>query len=160
MIVYNRYVNDILSSTSPDVDSVVVEPDGAWSAPNDNDTVNLGGQTPASDDDYDDDLIEIREPGAVKQELMSASIMLERTPAQSKSREASTPSSAARLSSKKRPAAQVIDLTGSDDDEDESPAPPVKRPALDFGVRGISSHDAHQPVANSPLNRAYPPPPY
>jgi E3 SUMO-protein ligase PIAS1 len=140
-----------------------VEPDGTWSAPNDADAVNLGGRTPASDDDDDDDLIEIREPGtsAVKQEPMSVNIMLERTPAQSKSREASTPSSAARLSSKKRPAAQVIDLTGSDDDEDESPAPPVKRPALNFGVRGIATHDAHQPVANSPLNnRAYPPPRY
>lgn len=138
-----------------------MEPDGVWAAPTDADTVNLGGQTPTSDDD--DDLIEISEPGVstVKQEPMSVNIMLERTPAQSMSREASTPSSAARLSSKKRSAAQVIDLTGSDDDDDDSPAPPVKRPALNFGVRGIASHDSHQPVANSPLNhRAYPPPPY
>ncbi|KAJ5884132.1 uncharacterized protein N7473_011018 [Penicillium subrubescens] len=158
----DQYVDDILGSTSTEVDSVVVEPDGTWSAPSDADAVNLGGRTPASDDD-DDDLIEIREPGtsAVKQEPMSANIMLERTPAQSKSREASTPSSAARLSSKKRPAAQVIDLTGSDDDDDESPVPPVKRPALNLGIRGIATHDPYQPGANSPLNnRAYPPPPY
>lgn len=159
----DRYVDDILGSTSRDVDSVVVEPDGTWSSPSDANTVNLGGRTPTSDDDDDDDLIEISEPGipSMKQESMSANIMLERTPAQSTSREASTPSSAARLSSKKRPAAQVIDLTGSDDDDDESPAPPVKRPALNFGVRGIAPHDSHTPVANSPLNnRAYPPPPF
>ncbi|KAJ5358555.1 uncharacterized protein N7496_010968 [Penicillium cataractarum] len=160
----DQYVDDILGSTSRDVDSVVVEPDGTWSAPSDANTVNLGGRTPTSDDDDDDDdLIEISEPGipSMKQESMSTNIMLERTPAQSKSREASTPSSAARLSSKKRPAAQVIDLTGSDDDDDESPAPPVKRPALNFGVRGIAPHDSHTPVANSPLNnRAYPPPPF
>ncbi|KAJ5166510.1 uncharacterized protein N7482_005291 [Penicillium canariense] len=155
----DQYVDDILGATSSDVEQVVVEPDGAWSAPSDADPVNLGGRTPASDDD--DDLIEISEPGvpAVKQEPIPSSMMLERTPAQSQSREASTPSSAARLSSKKRPAAQVIDLTGSDDDDDESPVPPLKRQALSFAVRGLSSQDSHQLMASSPLNdRPYPPP--
>jgi E3 SUMO-protein ligase PIAS1 len=137
------------------VDQVVIEPDGAWSSPNDADGAKLGGVTPATDDD---DLIEITEPGnrPVKQEPMPSSVLLERTPAQSQpqSRETSTPSSAARMSSKKRSAAQVIDLTASDDEDDESPVPPPKRPALSFGVRG----DGHQPVAGSPLHsRAYPP---
>lgn len=134
------------------MEQVVVEPDGVWSNPNDADTIKLGGVTPATDDD--DDLIEITEPGSrsVKQEPIPSSIMLERTPAQS--RETSTPSSAARLSSKKRPSAPVIDLTGSDDDDDSSPQPPPKRPALSFSIRG----DSHQPAASSPLHsRSYPP---
>ncbi|KAJ5675889.1 hypothetical protein N7462_008786 [Penicillium macrosclerotiorum] len=151
----DQYVDDILRSTSLDVDQVVVEPDGVWSKPSDDNAITVGGGTPASDDA---DLIEISEPrvSSVKQEPLPPGHLLERTPAQS--RETSTPSSVARLSSRKRPAAQVIDLTGSDDDEDESPVPPTKRPALNFAVRGVSSQDPHQPVANSPLShRSYPP---
>ncbi|KAJ6120234.1 transcriptional regulator family: Zinc finger MIZ-type [Penicillium sp. IBT 18751x] len=152
----DQYVDDILRETLPDVEQVVIEPDGAWSNPNDADGGKLGGVTPATDDD---DLIEITEPGIspVKQEPMSSNVMLERTPAQSQSqsREASTPSSAVRMS-KKRPAAQVIDLTASDEEEDESPAPMPKRPALSFSVR----EDTHQPVTGSPLHNGTYPPPY
>lgn len=146
-------MDDILRSTSSNVEQVVIEPDGVWSNPNDAETFKLGGVTPATDDD---DLIEITEPGIspVKQESMPLSVTLERTPAQS--RETSTPSSAARFSGKKRPPAQVIDLTGSDDDDDESPQPPTKRPASSFTIRGGSL--SHQPVASSPLHaRSHPP---
>lgn len=153
----NRYVDEILQSTGADVDQVVVEPSGTWSRIDNSEAVRLGGATPTTDDD--DDLIEISESrlNNVKQEPMASSILLEQTPAQS--REASTPSSVARLSSKKRPAAQVIDLTGSDEeDEDESPGPPLKRPALNHTSRGLSSQDFHQPVTSSPLNgQSYPP---
>lgn len=119
-----------------------MEPSGDWSNPNDTDTPKPGGVTPKSyDDDDDDDLIEISQPGfptpTVKQEPAHSTIMLERTPAQSQSREASTPSSAIRQSSKKRPIVE-IDLTGSDDEDDESPMPPIKRSAHSFGFRGIS----------------------
>ncbi|KAJ5570359.1 uncharacterized protein N7459_009789 [Penicillium hispanicum] len=154
----DQYVDDILQSTSPDADQVVIEPNGVWSSPSDAATVNLGGVTPTTDDD--DDLVELSEPGvsSVKQEPISlpAGIMLERTPAQS--RETSTPSSAVRLSSRKRSApTPVVDLTGSDD-EDASPLPPTKRPTLNFIGRGIPSHDSHQPVTSSPLNsRSYSP---
>lgn len=135
-------MNDILRTTSLAVDQVTVEPEGSWSAPDDADLERNRGGTPDTDDD--DDLVEIAEPGLVpvKMETLPSSFLLERTPAQS--REASTPSSAARLSSKKRPAAQVIDLTGSDE-EDESPAPPRKRPTSGFphNPRGL-------PIAGSP----------
>lgn len=137
----DQYVDEILQSTSSEVDQVVVEPSGDWSNPNDADTPKPGRVTPTSNDD-DDDLIEISQPGfptpSVKQEPVSSTIMLEQTPAQSQSREASTPSSAIRHSSKKRPIVE-IDLTGSDDDDDdESPMPPIKRPAHSFGFRGLS----------------------
>lgn len=157
----DQYVDEILRSTSSEVDQVVVEPSGDWSNPSDADLVKPGGVTPASDDD---DLIEISQPNiptpVIKQEPMPSTIMLERTPAQSQSRETSTPSSAARFSSKKRPASQVIDLTGSDDDDDESPVPPTKRQASHFSIRGLPPPEHHHPIARSPLHsRSYPPPP-
>jgi E3 SUMO-protein ligase PIAS1 len=108
------------------VEQVIIEPDGKWSSPKEDEFKGAGGVTPATEDE--DELIEIKEPGFVhvKQESLSASVLsLERTPAQS--REPSATSSAARLSTNKRPAAQVIDLTGSDDDGDLSPVRPAKR---------------------------------
>ncbi|KAE8339349.1 hypothetical protein BDV24DRAFT_152894 [Aspergillus arachidicola] len=132
----DQYVDDILRSTSTDVEQVVVEPDGRWSNPRVVDASEAGGVTPESDDD---DLIEIKELGntPVKQEsLPAASLSLQRTPAQS--REPSSTSSVARLSTNKRPAAQVIDLTGSDDDNDDgSPVRPPKRPALNLLNRSL-----------------------
>jgi E3 SUMO-protein ligase PIAS1 len=154
----DQYVDDILQSTSPDIDQVTVEPDGVWSSRTDSDTTKLGGMTPASDDD--DDLIEISEPGmpVVKQEPGPTNIALERTPAQSQSREASTPSSAMRMSSKKRPISQVIDLTESGDEDEESPVPPPKRPTSSLPSRAFSRQDYHIPPASSPLNGgSYPP---
>ncbi|KAJ9484046.1 hypothetical protein VN97_g9341 [Penicillium thymicola] len=160
----DQYVDDILQSTSPDIDQVTVEPDGVWSSPTDSDATKLGGMTPASDDD--DDLIEISEPGmpVVKQEPGLLNVALERTPAQSQSqsqsqsREASTPSSAMRMSSKKRPIAQVIDLTESGDEDEESPVPPPKRLASSLPSRAFSRQEYHMPPASSPLNGgSYPP---
>ncbi|KAJ5476008.1 transcriptional regulator family: Zinc fingerMIZ-type [Penicillium sp. IBT 31633x] len=150
----DQYVDDILKTTSSNIDQVTVEPDGVWSSPTDSDARKLGGMTPTSDDDDDDDLIEISEPGvpAVKQEPGRANIALERTPAQSQSREASTPSSVMRMSSKKRPISQVIDLTESGDEEDESPVPPCKRPAPSLPSRSFPLQDYHIPSASSPLN--------
>ncbi|KAB8069798.1 PINIT domain-containing protein [Aspergillus leporis] len=138
----DQYVDDILHSTSPDIEQVVIEPDGRWSNPKIDDATGAGGVTPASDDggSDDDDLIEIKELGntPVKQEsLPTASLSLQRTPAQS--REPSSTSSVARMSTNKRPAAQVIDLTGSDDDNgDDSPVRPPKRPALSLLNRSSS----------------------
>lgn len=159
----HRYVDDILQSTSSHIDQVTIEPDGVWSTHTDSDETHLGGATPASDDD-DDDLIEITEPGlpSVKQEPGNhdcglPSIALERTPAHSKSREASTPSSVVRQSNKKRPVSQVIDLTESGD-EDDSPAPPAKRLAPSLPSRTFTGQNYYNPSASSPLNGgSYPP---
>ncbi|KAF5861496.1 SUMO ligase siz1 [Aspergillus alliaceus] len=102
----DQYVDDILHSTSPDIEQVVVEPDGRWSNPKADSTSEAGGVTPESDDD---DLIEIKELGntPIKQESLPAtSLSLQRTPIQS--REPSSTSSAARLSTNKRPASQIV----------------------------------------------------
>ncbi|KAJ9301461.1 transcriptional regulator family: Zinc finger, MIZ-type [Paecilomyces variotii] len=133
----DQYVDDILRSTPPEVDQVIVEPTGKWSNPKDEEsTPKGGGVTPATEDD--DDLIEIKEPSAVplKQEPLPVHITLQRTPAQS--REPSTTSSATRPSSNKRSAAQVIDLTASDDEEDPPRQP--KRQALSLPGQLFPQH--------------------
>ncbi|CAG8403183.1 unnamed protein product [Penicillium salamii] len=159
----DQYVDDILQTTSSQIDQVTVEPNGVWSSPTDSDATKPGRMTPTSEDD-DDDLIEITEPGLpvvkqepANQELGLPNIALERTPAQSKSRDTSTPSSVIRQSSKKRPLSQVIDLTESGDEEDDSPAPPAKRLAPSLPSRSFPWPDYHVPPASSPLNGSYPP---
>ncbi|THC90589.1 hypothetical protein EYZ11_009951 [Aspergillus tanneri] len=132
----SKYVDDILHSTPSDVEQVVIEPDGGWSCHKGVSTTGAGHVTPTSDDD---DLIEIKEPAipTVNQETFPIeNLSLQRTPAQS--REPSTTSSATRPPNSKRSVAQVIDLTGSDDDEDDPPARPVKRPALNVFSRPLS----------------------
>ncbi|PYH77757.1 Zn-finger transcription factor [Aspergillus uvarum CBS 121591] len=143
----DQYVDDILRLTPSDFEQVIIEPDGKWSHPNLEDIEKAGKATSATEDD---ELIEIKEPGIspIKQESFSAvNLTLQQTPLQS--REPSATSSAVPTSINKRPAAQVIDLTGSDDDddgEDDLPVRPTKRPAL--GEMGRSSlrqeyHDSY-----------------
>ncbi|GAB1206857.1 hypothetical protein APSETT445_005560 [Aspergillus pseudonomiae] len=132
----------------PDVEQVVMEPDGRWSNPKVGDVSEAGGVTPESDDD---DLIEIKELGntPVKQEsLPAASLSLQQTPAQS--REPSSTSSVTRLSTNKRPAAQVIDLTGSDDDNDDG-SPSSYNTAL---ANGRTAPRAGQTSSESPTQRS------
>ncbi|RDW59280.1 uncharacterized protein DSM5745_11108 [Aspergillus mulundensis] len=117
----DQYVDDILHSTPHDVEQVIIEPDGQWSNPKDEVAVTgPGSVTPATDDD---DLIEIKEPGVtpVKQEHLPAIDLLQQTPATSREQSST-------WSTNKRPA-PVIDLTGSDDDDD-SPIRPPKRQAV------------------------------
>ncbi|KKK25069.1 MIZ zinc finger protein [Aspergillus rambellii] len=133
----DQYVEDILRSTSTDVDQVIIEPDGQWSGPKEETPVGPSGATPATDED--DELIEIREPGItpVKQESLPASDALHQTPARSRE----TSSAWSHHTTNKRSAAQVIDLTLSDDNEDDSPVRPAKRPAIELLNRPVPRHD-------------------
>ncbi|KAL3455632.1 transport protein particle component-domain-containing protein [Aspergillus heterothallicus] len=123
----DQYVDDILGSTPLDVEQVIIEPDGTWSNPKEE-----AQAAPETEEDYDDgdddELIEIREPGVtpVKQEPLSVSLdSFQQTPA--RSREQSSTWSTA---TNKRPA-PVIDLTASDDEnDDDSPVRPAKRTAI------------------------------
>ncbi|KAL4976193.1 PINIT domain-containing protein [Aspergillus desertorum] len=117
----DQYVDDILRSTPLDVEQVIIEPDGRWSNPKDEASATGPGiVTPATDND---ELIEIKEPGVtpVKQEHLPPVDLWRQTPATSREQSST-------WSSNKRPA-PVIDLTGSDDDED-SPIRPPKRQAI------------------------------
>ncbi|KAL4759869.1 PINIT domain-containing protein [Aspergillus foveolatus] len=117
----DQYVDDILRSTPLDVEQVIIEPNGQWSTPKDEAVATGPGTfTPATDDD---ELVEIREPGVtpVKQENFPSLDLWRQTPATSREQSSA-------WSSSKRPA-PVIDLTGSDDDDD-SPIRPPKRQAV------------------------------
>ena len=132
------------------MEQVVIEPSGEWSSPKGDEATGTNGVTSGAEDDDDDDkIIEVREPGVtpVKQEPVATKISLHQTPVQS--REPSTTSSATRPSTNKRPAAQVIDLTGSDDEED-SPVRPAKRPALNTASRSFPA-----PEFRASLNGSY-----
>ncbi|CAK42174.1 uncharacterized protein An15g00050 [Aspergillus niger] len=146
----DQYVDDILRSTSLDVEQVIIEPDGRWSSPTQEDSAKVGGYTPATDDD--DELIEIREPGVTpikRESFPPPSFFVHQTPTQS--REPSATSSAAYLSTNKRNAAQVIDLTGSDE-EDDAPVRPVKRPAFNQMNRPSSQQDFCNPYSGGYAN--------
>ncbi|KAL4914287.1 PINIT domain-containing protein [Aspergillus aurantiobrunneus] len=117
----DQYVDDILHSTPLDVEQVIIEPDGQWSNPKGEATAaGSGSVTPASDNE----LIEIREPGVtpVKQESPPVPDLLQQTPTRSQEHSLT-------WSTNKRPA-PVIDLTGSDDNDSDSPIRPPKRQAV------------------------------
>ncbi|OOF91069.1 hypothetical protein ASPCADRAFT_211338 [Aspergillus carbonarius ITEM 5010] len=150
----DQYVDDILRLTSLDVEQVIIEPDGRWSNPNHEDSAKASGFTPTTDDD--DELIEIREPGVtpIKQESLSApAFLVHRTPTQS--REPSATSSAVHLSTNKRNVAQVIDLTGSDEDDD-TPIRPAKRSALNSMSRSSLRQDFSNSYNGGFLNGSLP----
>jgi len=121
-------VRDILTKTSKSLEQVTIESDGKWHT-------NAKPLTPpnahgnfGNGNDTDDDIIEIKDARVT-------SIMNQNTPGTSAStpptsiysREPSISSSVPRPS-KKRTASAVIDLTGSDDDEE--PVRPAKRQSI------------------------------
>lgn len=124
----DSYVQDILQNTSSTVEQVTIEPDGQWKAVvqgEDTNTRATSKPRAAYDNDSDDDdIIEIQDTpkktdkiDKVKTEGASATPSLaQQTPPVSRETSTVAPKS------NKRPSA-VIDLTLSDDDEDEPPRP-------------------------------------
>jgi E3 SUMO-protein ligase PIAS1 len=122
-LVLDHYVQNILDSTSPDTEQVTLEPDGTWSAQKEepNNSSHRNSNPTPSDDEDDDDLVEI--PGM--------RLSFNRNPFQPL-----TPSSVPtppQSSVQKRAREEVIDLTLSDDDDDQHAQPPSKRPTLSSG---------------------------
>lgn len=154
----DQYFDDILRSTSLDVEQVTIEPDGTWFSPQEVATETVEGALPATGSE-NGDLIEIQELGvlSVKRETLPVIEALPRTPGEG--RKASATSSIGRLSSRKR-SANVIDLTLSDDEN--ATMQPAKRPAVNGliprqgyhgpggGVSNGSSHYESQPASESP----------
>lgn len=109
---------------------MTIEPHGAWHhAKADGDSQN--NNVPTGANDYDDDFIEIGQlyTPKLKREDASDTFNLHATTPSTQDRTPSVPNP---KSSQKRAAPQVIDLTGSDD-EDETPPRPAKRQALGTG---------------------------
>ena len=119
-----RYVKDILAKTSKSQEQVIIEPDGQWRANNGSEDA-APKEEPSYDASYiddDDDALIISNFGGSGKTLATPNRSVQRiaTPLTVGSREGSSMP----RSGSKRPIAEVIDLTLSDDDE---PAPPPKR---------------------------------
>ncbi|KAB5570329.1 PINIT domain-containing protein [Coniochaeta sp. 2T2.1] len=121
-LAVDEYVKDILTNTPLSVEQVTIEPDGRWLLPS---AQNEQKNQPQAETSFvdDDDLV----AGNVSSRQSTAatpnrSAYQFSTPAQESSREGSSMPPRSTTSSK-RPAAEVIDLTLSDDDEPR----PVKR---------------------------------
>ncbi|KKA20222.1 MIZ zinc finger protein [Rasamsonia emersonii CBS 393.64] len=117
------------------VEQVTIEPNGNWYSTKNGDRSRTDDVATSPDDD---DLIEIKKSDRpyLKHEQPFEYKALQQTPL---SHETSGGSSANRRSSSKRPAPEVIDLTGSDDDD--TPSRPTKRQAFDDR---LLSHRASQ----------------
>ncbi|KAH6893567.1 PINIT domain-containing protein [Thelonectria olida] len=143
-LAVDNYVREILDNTPKDVDTVTIEPDGRWFVKNEEERRNEFGsqgarQSHFDDDDDDDDDLEISEVNIISRRL--------ETP-RNASFSSSTPASGSRgppsvgprgiaSTSAKRPAAAVIDLTLSSDDEDEPLQRAPKR--QNTGTNGFTS---------------------
>lgn len=150
-------MEDILQSTSPDVEQVTIEPNGTWHSDKTDDQKGQNGHTHAG---ADDDLIEIGDFQLnFKREETTESASLLATPiAQARSnRISSVPKS-----SQKRPPPQVVDLTGSDD-EDDQPVRPAKRQAfgdllsrrdsqISFAANGYATEDIRSSTGQDSLS--------
>lgn len=140
-LTIDLYVDNILKSTSSSIEQVTIEPNGSWHQQRQAETPRRSYNNPTPDDD--DDLIEISDDRISTLKSGPRSSNLGGTPPVS-SREPSSVPSAPR--SNKRPISQVIDLTGSDD-EDEQPPQKIKRPSMS----SLNSTDPYRvPSANLP----------
>ncbi len=131
-----RYVNDILKATPKSVDQVTIEPNGTWSQ----NTKPASPKRPngaAHGDSDDDDLVEIKDTrvASFKNEAISTPSAFARTPPLSH-REPSATSATSRASTGKRPIEQVIDLTFSDND-DEEPTRAPKRQTVQNSLNSV-----------------------
>jgi E3 SUMO-protein ligase PIAS1 len=127
-LIVARYVRDILQHTSSATEQVTIEPDGRWHT--------QGAQKEAKADTpdlsflHDEDGVpasaDVSIVGAWSTATPNRSTNSIGTPLTAFSRESSSmpPRSA---TSSKRPAAEVIDLTLSDDDDEPIRPPPAKR---------------------------------
>ncbi|KAK5015802.1 E3 SUMO-protein ligase pli1 [Cryomyces antarcticus] len=128
----DEYVQEILNSTSADIDQVTIEPDGRWSKNVATDgSANQNGA--AHDDDGDeDDLVEIVDAVKTFKKENSTALpsYITQTPPLS-SREASAATSSARTGNKRSSAAVIVI---SDDDDDEEPVRPMKRQVPNYNT--------------------------
>lgn len=124
-ITIRRYVSNILSKTSKDVDQVTIEPSGTWSQTLEPDTsIKRNGDQMSCGDD--DDLVELKDMPritAVKSEFTNLPGTVAGTPPRS-SREQSAASTVAPSGSGKRSHGQIIEISSDDNDDDCDDGPP------------------------------------
>lgn len=141
-LAIDEYVLEIIKGTTDSVDQVTIDPYGKWTIPGTTVASSRArSQSHAASFVDEDDLTisSVARSGRVSLETPTrtgaapGAISLLSTPNTGTSRDSSVAGRAA-----KRPAAEVVDLT-LDDDEDDGP-PPVKR--IDYGYRPTDSNGA------------------
>jgi E3 SUMO-protein ligase PIAS1 len=135
ILTARRYVKDILTSTPQVIEQVTIEPDGKWLLPAPQSEEKSRPQTESSFIEDDDLVIGQVSSRPSNTATPSRSGYAFSTPAQGSSREGSSIAAPRSTASSKRPAAEVIDLTLSDDDDAD--IRPVKR--LNTQFNGYSS---------------------
>lgn len=156
-LVVDQYVQDILTSTSSEVEQVTIEPDGRWQqgvhtnsdfrAPNSRPSATSSNKRKASDVFDLDDGVEIVDKAtttpAINKDRHVSTPQAYPTPAFTTSREPSTVASTSSRSASKRPSEPVIDLTlSSDEDEDPVPRRPVKRQSTGSNISVVPNFQA------------------
>jgi E3 SUMO-protein ligase PIAS1 len=158
-LVLDQYVQDILNNTSDDTEQVTIEPDGRWHLGDSKPQASSNkkrklNSTPDSDDDEDIVLIgDVRPTNTHTSQILTPSSV--RTPPVN-GREDSVATSNTNRSASKRPRQEVIDLTISDEDDDQDARPAVKRTSttnLNGSLLGATTMNS----ANSPAFRPRPP---
>jgi hypothetical protein len=160
----DHYILDILHNTSADTEQVTVEPDGRWHLNQTHSSTPATGsrkrKADATPDFDDDDLIVLddfqpsKTNGTTVSSTLTASSI--RTPPLN-AREGSATMS--QRSASKRPRQEVIDLTLSDDEEDQDARPAVKRTSTNQttslpGLTALATFRPRPPdAAASPPNR-------
>lgn len=138
-LAIDEYARNILDKTTDSVEQVTIEPDGQWTThSNEAAPKKRRGSSPHTNIDIDDDVSVVTENPSYSNGGFSTPRGFS-TPSRALIGGGGTPSSgsrepsgAPRSASKKRPAAEVIDLTLSSD-EDETPERPVKKQNLGPG---------------------------
>lgn len=152
-LAVDEYVKDILEKTSKNLESVTIEPDGHWTAKSVEDDRHGHNQTNGNglDDDDDDDLeiSEISIVGGRRFDTPKNAASSTGTPVSTGRNSTSLGPRGIASTSSKRPAAPVIDLTLSSDDEDDEP---VQRPTKrqNTSTNGFSNSTNHLDYLTDP----------
>ncbi|EED12543.1 SUMO ligase SizA, putative [Talaromyces stipitatus ATCC 10500] len=137
----DQYVEEILHSTSTDVEQVTIEPNGAWHTERKEEPAKNSQASPGTDDDFVE-ITNMVTPKLKRETTSEPRPTLLSTPMTNTQNGSKGTTPNLPRSSQKRPAPQVVDLTLSDDEEeDELPIRLPKRQALgEFVPRSASQN--------------------
>ncbi|KAG5929649.1 hypothetical protein E4U53_002406 [Claviceps sorghi] len=135
-LAVDEYVRDILTNTSKDLETVVIEPNGHWSTKALHDDTQQSAKGTAFEEDDD---LEISEINVIPRRLDTpkTNTPIIGTPA-STGRDSTASVPRAGTYSTKRPAAAVIDLTLSSDDDEPAQRPRKRQHTTANSFRGSS----------------------
>lgn len=163
----DKYFEDILNRTSRSIEKVDIEPNGDWKVIKEEEDTQPNGTSSkarASYDDDFDDLVELDTPAAnkpvngVKRDAYPLTLspfpgqgsMFDTPPLSSREPSVSQSTTSASRSGNKRPQSSVIDLTLSDDEDDDPPRPAKRQSTFNAQRSQTSTAPAPSNSYNTP----------